>query len=75
MENQRRTRVSNVLVIGTGCAGLRSAIAAHMAGCDVIVIGKRPWKDAHSRLAAGRINAALAQSTLRTAGSSTSPIP
>ncbi|MGH2751941.1 MAG: FAD-dependent oxidoreductase [Actinomycetota bacterium] len=54
-----RTAVSNVLVIGTGAAGLRAAIAAHAAGCEVTVIGKRARKDAHSVLAAGGINAAL----------------
>jgi succinate dehydrogenase / fumarate reductase flavoprotein subunit len=59
MDNNPRTNVSNVLVIGMGCAGLRAAIAAHLAGCDVSIIGKRPWKDAHTVLAAGGINAAL----------------
>ena len=54
-----RTNVSNVLVVGTGAAGLRAAIAAHSAGCEVTVIGKRARKDAHSVLAAGGINAAL----------------
>jgi len=56
---QVRTNVANVLVIGTGAAGLRAAIAAHSAGCEVIVIGKRARKDAHSVLAAGGINAVL----------------
>jgi succinate dehydrogenase / fumarate reductase flavoprotein subunit len=54
-----RTNVSNVLVIGTGAAGLRAAIAADAAGCDVTLIGKRLGKDAHTVLAAGGINAAL----------------
>jgi succinate dehydrogenase / fumarate reductase, flavoprotein subunit len=54
-----RTSVSNVLVIGTGAAGLRAAIAAHDAGCEVTVVGKRARKDAHSVLAAGGINAVL----------------
>jgi glycine/D-amino acid oxidase-like deaminating enzyme len=31
----------HVLVIGTGAAGLRAAIAAHQAGSEVVVIGKR----------------------------------
>jgi succinate dehydrogenase / fumarate reductase, flavoprotein subunit len=55
-----RTDVSNVLVIGSGGAGLRAAIAAHDAGCEVTIIGKRLRKDAHTVLAAGGINAALA---------------
>ncbi len=54
-----RTVVTNVLVIGAGAAGLRAAIAAHAAGVEVIVIGKRGRKDAHTVLAAGGINAAL----------------
>ncbi len=48
-----------MVVIGTGAAGLRAAIAAHQAGCEVTVIGKRARKDAHSVLAAGGINAVL----------------
>ncbi len=56
---KRRTRTCNVLVIGTGAAGLRAAIAATGAGSDVLVIGKRHRLDAHTVLAAGGINAAL----------------
>lgn len=55
-----RTQVCNVLVIGSGGAGLRAAIAAYEAGSSVIVVGKRPRRDAHTVLAAGGINAALA---------------
>ncbi len=55
-----RTSVSNVLVIGSGAAaGLRASIAAHEAGSEVVVVGTRPRKDAHTVLAAGGINAAL----------------
>ncbi|MGF1504719.1 MAG: FAD-binding protein [Chloroflexi bacterium] len=54
-----RTKVCNVLVVGSGGAGLRAAIAVDMAGADVIVVGKRLKKDAHTVLAAGGINAAL----------------
>ena len=56
---ESRTRPCNVLVIGTGAAGLRAAIAARQAGVDVVVIGKRSRLDAHTVLAAGGINAAL----------------
>jgi succinate dehydrogenase / fumarate reductase flavoprotein subunit len=59
MAGEHRTAICNVLVIGTGAAGLRAAIAAHEAGCAVIVVGKRPRRDAHTVLAAGGINAAL----------------
>src|ERR687897_3465143 len=54
-----RTNVSNVLVIGSGAAGLRAAIAVYEAGSEVMVVGKRLKKDAHTVLAAGGINAAL----------------
>src|SRR5690606_34244078 len=49
-----------VLVIGTGGAGLRAAIELAEAGVDVLAVGKRPKEDAHTALAAGGINAALA---------------
>jgi succinate dehydrogenase / fumarate reductase flavoprotein subunit len=54
-----RSNVANVLVIGTGAAGLRAAVAAHQAGSEVVVVGKRRRDDAHTVLAAGGINAAL----------------
>jgi succinate dehydrogenase / fumarate reductase, flavoprotein subunit len=54
-----RSNVANVLVIGTGAAGLRAAIAADQAGSEVVVLGKRRREDAHTVLAAGGINAAL----------------
>ena len=54
-----RRNVANVLVIGTGAAGLRAAIAAHKAGAEVVMVGQRRRDDAHTVLAAGGINAAL----------------
>lgn len=59
MNNVHRTSVSNVLIVGSGAAGLRAAIAVQAAGREVVVIGKRLRKDAHTVLAAGGINAAL----------------
>ncbi|MEM8860737.1 MAG: FAD-dependent oxidoreductase, partial [Chloroflexota bacterium] len=56
---KHRYHVSNVLVIGSGAAGLRAAIAAHESGSDVVIIGKSLKRDAHTVLAAGGINAAL----------------
>jgi len=53
------THISNVLVIGCGGAGLRSAIEIKKSGLDVCILGKRPKTDAHTVLAAGGINAAL----------------
>ena len=55
-----RTKMSNVLVIGTGAAGCRAAIAATDAGVQVLLPGKRARLDAHTVLASGGINAALA---------------
>ncbi|WP_440707865.1 L-aspartate oxidase [Herbiconiux sp. YIM B11900] len=51
---------TTVLVIGTGGSGLRAAIELAEAGVDVLAVGKRPKSDAHTSLAAGGINAALA---------------
>ena len=57
--SENLTHISNVLVIGCGGAGLRSAIEIKKAGLDVSILGKRPKTDAHTVLAAGGINAAL----------------
>ncbi len=54
-----RSHPVDVLVIGAGGAGLRAAIAAHEAGCEVAVVSKRSRFDAHTVLASGGINAAL----------------
>ena len=48
-----RTNVANVLVIGTGAAGLRAAIAAHQAGREVVVIASDAAMTPHTVLAAG----------------------
>ena len=57
--NNHLTQTTNVLVIGYGGAGLRSAIEIKKSGFDVCILGKRPKTDAHTVLAAGGINAAL----------------
>ncbi|WP_420112402.1 L-aspartate oxidase [Pseudactinotalea sp.] len=51
---------TSVLVIGTGGAGLRTSIELAERGVDVLAVGKRQRLDAHTTLAAGGINAALA---------------
>jgi succinate dehydrogenase / fumarate reductase, flavoprotein subunit len=48
-----------VLVIGAGAAGLRTAIELVQRGIGCLVIGKRRHGDAHTRWAAGGINASL----------------
>ena len=53
------SHITNILVVGCGGAGLRSAIEIKKAGLDVCILGKRPKTDAHTVLAAGGINAAL----------------
>ncbi len=57
--DERRTATS-VLVVGTGAAGLRAAIELAERGVQVLCVGKRRRDDAHTVLAAGGINAALA---------------
>ena len=57
--DERRTTVT-VLVIGTGAAGLRAAIELAERGVQVLCVGKRRRDDAHTVLASGGINAALA---------------
>ena len=54
-----RSDATNVLVIGTGAAGWRAAIAATQAGVEAHILARRPQLDAHTALAAGGINAAL----------------
>lgn len=57
MKQKHRTKISNFLVIGSGGAGLRAAIAAHEAGLEVIVLGKCIRKDSHISLASGGVKA------------------
>jgi succinate dehydrogenase / fumarate reductase, flavoprotein subunit len=57
--DESRIAVS-VLVVGTGAAGLRAAIELAERGVDVLCVGKRRRDDAHTVLAAGGVNAALA---------------
>ncbi len=62
LENMRTEQqiTTSVLIIGTGGSGLRAAIELAELGTDVLAVGKRPKHDAHTSLAAGGINAALA---------------
>ncbi|GER23315.1 oxidoreductase [Zafaria cholistanensis] len=55
-----RLMSTSVLVIGTGGAGLRASIELAQRGVQVLAVGKRRKHDAHTTLAAGGINAALA---------------
>jgi succinate dehydrogenase / fumarate reductase flavoprotein subunit len=49
----------DVIVIGSGAAGLRAAIEAHDNGSKVLIISKSMQGDPHTVLARGGINAAL----------------
>lgn len=51
---------TSVLVIGAGGSALRAAIELAERGVDVLAVSKRRKTDAHTTLAAGGINAALA---------------
>jgi succinate dehydrogenase / fumarate reductase flavoprotein subunit len=60
MNNPEQQISASVLVIGTGGSGLRAAIELAERRIDVLAVGKRSKADAHTSLAAGGINAALA---------------
>lgn len=60
MTGSEQQLATSVLVIGTGGSGLRAAIELAERGTSVLLLGKRPKADAHTTLAAGGINAALA---------------
>ena len=53
------TKECDVLIIGSGAAGLRCAIELDSLGVDILVVGKCKRGDAHTILATGGINAAL----------------
>jgi succinate dehydrogenase / fumarate reductase, flavoprotein subunit len=57
---EERRAAATVLVIGSGAAGLRAAIELAERGVQVLCVSKRRRDDAHTMLAAGGINAALA---------------
>ena len=57
--HDERRIATSVLVIGSGAAGLRTAIELAERGVDVLCLSKRRTDDAHTVLAAGGINAAL----------------
>lgn len=58
-QTKHNTKIIDVLVIGSGGAGLRAAIEVKLKGQKVHILGKRCKKDAHTKLAAGGINAAF----------------
>jgi succinate dehydrogenase / fumarate reductase, flavoprotein subunit len=59
MPSPDETVETPVLVIGAGAAGLRTAIELASRRVECLVLGKRRHGDAHTRWAAGGINASL----------------
>lgn len=51
---------TDVLIIGQGAAGLRTAIELAKGKVDCLVLSKRSYGDAHTKWAAGGINASFA---------------
>jgi succinate dehydrogenase / fumarate reductase, flavoprotein subunit len=58
-KKKQSIRSCDVLIIGSGSAGLRAAIEAHDAGAHILIISKSTRGDPHTVLARGGINAAL----------------
>jgi len=56
---KRRIEKADVLIIGSGGAGLRAAIELHDNKVDVLVVGKCKKREAHTSWARGGINAAF----------------
>ncbi|HSZ41995.1 MAG TPA: FAD-binding protein [Trebonia sp.] len=52
---------TDVLIAGTGGAGMRAAIEARRAGVDVTVLAKGPVRATHTRMSGGRFNAMSGQ--------------
>lgn len=50
-------RATDLLIVGTGGAGMRAAIEARERDLDVTLIAKGPWAATHSRMSGGRYNA------------------
>ncbi|MCC6534404.1 MAG: FAD-binding protein [Burkholderiales bacterium] len=48
---------ADVLIAGSGAAGMRAAIAAHDAGAKVVLLAKGPRRANHTRMSGGRYNA------------------
>ena len=48
---------TDVLIAGSGAAGMRAAIAAHDAGAQVVLLAKGPRRANHTRMSGGRYNA------------------
>ncbi len=54
-----REKKVDVLIVGAGAAGIRTAIALHHYNISCLLVSKREFGDAHTIMASGGINAAL----------------
>ncbi|MFO1413142.1 MAG: FAD-binding protein [Burkholderiales bacterium] len=52
---------ADVLIAGSGAAGMRAAIAAHDAGAKVVLLAKGPARANHTRMSGGRYNTVTGQ--------------
>src|ERR1700734_2041569 len=52
---------TDVLVVGTGGAGMRAAIEARRQDVDVTIVAKGPVRATHTRMSGGRFNAMSGQ--------------
>jgi len=48
---------ADILIAGSGAAGMRAAIAGHDAGAKVVLLAKGPRRANHTRMSGGRYNA------------------
>ena len=47
---------ADVVIAGSGAAGMRAAIAAHGAGAKTVLLAKGPCRANHTRMSGGRYN-------------------
>jgi succinate dehydrogenase / fumarate reductase flavoprotein subunit len=59
LEEATHKKKIDVLIIGAGAAGIRTAIALHHKGIQCLLVSKREFGDAHTIMASGGINASL----------------
>jgi fumarate reductase (CoM/CoB) subunit A len=59
MRNEPEVMVesADILIAGSGAAGMRAAIAGHDAGAKVVLLAKGPRRANHTRMSGGRYNA------------------
>lgn len=61
--DQIEVRKVDVVIAGSGGAGMRAAIEAQERGCSVVMLAKGPARANHTRMAGGRFNAVSGMNT------------